>query len=324
MTVNRNEKKAELLQEEPIVGNSPEAKRVRRAVKKLSKIDNNVLIIGETGVGKEFVARQIHIASVRKNKGFVKINCSTLGITIDMKDLLGEEAEGAQAVTRKIGLLEKAHKGVLFLDNLDKMPAEFQEKFLQILKDKKFRRVGGKESIDLDVRVISVADDDLAPEVEKGNFKRQLFHLLNTLTLRIPSLSERKQDVPEFFTYLLKKYCAETEREEPAVPSEIFESILEYNWKGNVRELENTVQNLVAMSPEGELSADFLPFRIKKHRFDFLEPTNIKGVVHELEIFLIKKALGKFGGNQVKAAKLLGIPEATLRFKMKKYSIPKE
>lgn len=314
----------DVVQDEPIIGSSPEAKRLRRAVKKLAKIDSNIFIIGETGTGKEFIARHIYLQSPRRNRSFVEINCSALGKTIEAKHLYGEDTEGDQAVMRSIGLFEKANRGVLFLDNIGDMSPEYQEDFLRVIRDKKLRRVGGRENIEVEMRIISTSDRDLNPDIESGKFRKELYYLLNTLTLPIPPLRERKQDIPELFSFFLKKYCEQEEREEPAVQSEIFESILEYDWRGNVRELENTVQNLLMMSPEGELSPDFLPYRIKKHPLDFLEPRNLKGVISEIEIYLIKKALGKFGGNQVKAAKLLGIPEATLRFKMKKYAIPKE
>jgi two-component system response regulator AtoC len=314
----------DVVQDEPIIGSSPEAKRLRRAVKKLAKIDSNIFIIGETGTGKEFIARHIYLQSPRRNRSFVEINCSALGKTIEAKHLYGEDTEGDQAVMRSIGLFEKANRGVLFLDNIGDMTPEYQEDFLRVIRDKKFRKVGGRENIEVEMRIISTSDCDLNPDIESGKFRKELYYLLNTLTLPIPPLRERKQDIPELFSFFLKKYCEQEEREEPAVQSEIFESILEYDWRGNVRELENTVQNLLMMSPEGELSPDFLPYRIKKHPLDFLEPRNLKGVISEIEIYLIKKALGKFGGNQVKAAKLLGIPEATLRFKMKKYAIPKE
>jgi len=324
MSIEQKEKTVEVLQDEPIIGTSPEAKRMRRALKKLAKIDSNVLIHGEPGVGKEFLARHIHMSSARRNRSFVRINCGSLGKTIDQKTLFGEELEGDSAVTRTVGLLEKAHKGVLYLDNISKLNQEFQEELLSVLGDGKFRKIGGRTSIDLDVRVISTDEEDVTALVERGVFSRELYHILNALTLRIPSLREHKQDVPELFNYFLNKFSAENNRELPPIDAEIFESILEYDWKGNVKELENTVQNLVVMSPEGELSSEFLPFKIKKHPFDFLEPRNLKGIVSDVEIYLIKKALNKFGGNQVKAAKLLGIPEATLRFKMKKYGLPKE
>jgi len=314
----------DVMQDEPVIGSSPEAKRLRRAVKKLAKIDSNIFIIGETGTGKEFIARHIYLQSPRRNRSFVEINCSALGKTIEARELYGEDAEGDQAVMRGIGLLEKANKGVLFLDNIGDMSPEYQDEFLRVIRDKRYKRVGGSDNIGVEMRIISTSVRDLMPDIESGKFRKELYYLLNTLTLPIPPLRERKQDIPELFSFFLKKYCEQEEREEPAVHSEIFESILEYEWKGNVRELENTVQNLLMMSPEGELSPDFLPYKIKKHPYDYLEPRNLKGVISEIEIYLIKKALGKFGGNQVKAAKLLGIPEATLRFKMKKYAIPKE
>ncbi|MBN2013217.1 sigma-54-dependent Fis family transcriptional regulator [candidate division KSB1 bacterium] len=324
MSRRLGESSLDVLQDISIVGNSPEARRVRRATKKLAKIEGNILIVGETGVGKDLFAQHVHLRSNRKNKNLVKINCASFGKTIEAKHLYGEEGEYEDSVTRTIGLLEKAHKGILYLDNLDAMNKDYQDEFLRILEDGTFRRVGGSENIEIDIRVISSVEDDMTPEVEKNEFRRDLYHLLNTLTVKIPALRERKQDIPELFSYFLAKYCDENKSEEPAVQSEIFESILEYDWKGNIRELENTVQNLIIMSPEGELSPDYLPFRIKRHPLDFLEPRNLKGIVSDVEIYLIKKALGKFGGNQVKAARLLGIPEATLRFKMKKYSIPKD
>jgi DNA-binding NtrC family response regulator len=321
MTTQLNANDVDIVEQEPIVGNSPEAKRLRRAVKKLAKVDSNVFIIGETGTGKELAAQHIFQLSTKFNNAFVKINGAALGKTIDAKDLYGEESEGEQAVMRSIGLLEKADNGVLFLDNIGDMSSEYQDEFLRILRDRMVRRVGSEASKSIKLRVISTSDRDLLPEVESGRFKKELYYLINELTLVIPALRERKQDIPEFFSFFLNRYCQQEGRDVPAVQSEIFESILEYKWKGNIRELENTVQNLVMMSPESELSPDFLPFRIKKHPYDFLEPRNLKRVVSDVEIFLIKKALGKFGGNQVKAARLLGVPEATLRFKMKKYAI---
>lgn len=308
-------------QQDAIFGGSPEATRLKKAVKKLAEVDSSIFIFGETGTGKEFIARLIHQQSSRKNKAFVEINCTALGKTIDKKDLYGEEAEGNQAITRNIGLLEKAKKGILFLDNIGDMNTNYQEEFLRIIRDKTFRRVGGSDNILLDSHIISASDHDLQADVERGKFRKDLYYLLNTLTLYIPPLRERKQDIPELFSYFLKKYCEQEGKEEPAVAAEIFESILEYDWNGNVRELENAVQNLIMMSPEGELSADFLPFKIKKHPLDFLEPTNLKGTIADIETYLITKALKKVGGNQIKAAKLLGLLEPTLRFKLKKYSI---
>lgn len=311
-------------EEQKIIGSSPEAKRLKRAVKKLSKVDSNLLIIGDTGTGKEFLARQIHLHSSRKNRPFVVVNCAALGHTIEMEDLYGEEREEAGTIKRTIGILDKANRGTLYLDNLCDTPQEFQFELLKVAREKTYRRMGGRENIPLDVRIISACSKEMTQDLEAGKFRKDLYYLLKALTIRVPALKDRKQDIPEMFIHYLKRYCQEQGREIPAVPAELFESILEYDWKGNVRELKNCVENLVMMSPDGELSTEFLPFEIKRHPLDFLEVKNLKGVISEVETYLIKKALGKFAGNQVKAARLLGIPEATLRFKMKKYAISKD
>lgn len=306
-----------------IIGNSPEAKRLKRAVKKLSKVNSNILILGDTGSGKEFIAKQIHQNSPRKNRPFIVLNCTALGHTIEKKDLYGEEREESGTIKRTIGILDRANRGTLYLDNLNDASSDYQFELLKIIQEKKYRRIGGKENIPLEIRFISASRSDLTKGVDSGGFRKDLYYLLNTLTINVPTLADRKQDIPELFIYFLKDYCRKHNREVPAVPAELFESILEYDWKGNVRELRNCVENLVMMSPDGELSPEFLPFEIKRHPLDFLEVKNLKGVISEVETYLIKKALGKFAGNQVKAARLLGIPEATLRFKMKKYSISK-
>lgn len=310
--------------EEYFTGNSPEAKRINRAIKKFSKVDHNILIIGDTGTGKEFTARKIHALSSKEHRPFVKLNCAALGNTINKAGLLGEENAQAGSIQRTIGYLEKANHGILQLANIDELHAEFQFELLQVIRERKFRRIGGVENIQLDVRFISTSTKDMEEDIESGRFRKDLYYQLNSLSIKIPSLKERKQDIPELFVYFLKKHCCAQDLEIPAVPAEIFESILEYDWKGNIRELKNCVENLVMMSPKGELSPEYLPFEIKRHPLDFLEVKNLKGVISEVETYLIKKALVKFAGNQVKAARLLGIPEATLRFKMKKYSIPKE
>lgn len=307
-----------------VKGSSPEAKRINRAIKKYAKVENNILIVGDTGTGKEYVARQIHSLSYRKNRPFVVLNCSALGYTIDKRDLFGEENELAGTIQRTLGLLEKANRGTLFLDNIGDMPDEYQVQMLQVLRESAFRRIGGNENIKLSVRFIASMSEEAEKKIVDGTFRKELYFELKSLSIVVPSLKQRKQDIPELFIFFLKEYCNANEREVPAVPAEIFESILEYDWKGNIRELKNCVENLVMMSRDGELSGEFLPFEIKRHPLDFLEIRNLKGIISEVETHLIRKALNKFAGNQVKAARLLGIPEATLRFKMKKYDIPKD
>lgn len=307
-----------------LIGRSPEIMHLKKVIADVAQNENYVFILGEAGTGKEHTAMQIYELSSRKKYAMVKIDCSELGKSISAKDLYGEASESDPAVAKNIGLLEKANRGVLLLKNIAEMKPEFQEDFLQILRTKKYRRVGAAENTEVDLRVIATSDHDLKHELETDKFKKDLFFLLNTYTLYLPPLRERVQDIPDLFAHFLNKFCEQQGREIPAVPSEIFESMLEYEWKGNVGELENIVQNLVMMSSEEMLSVDALPFRVKKHPYSFLEPKNLKKVMSDIETFVIKKAMSKVGWNQVKAAKLLGIPEATLRFKMKKHSISKK
>ena len=312
-----------LVEEDQFAGNSPEAKRINRAIKKFARVSSNLMFFGESGTGKEFTARRIHALSIRRTRPFVVLNCSALGETIDKEDLFGQESRDEGTIKRTIGLLEKANGGSLFLDNLTDMPADFQFEFLRIIQEKKIRRIGGIENIALDLRIMSALKHDLEQDYDFGDFRKELYFQLKSLTIGLPALSERRQDIPELFLHFLKKYCQENQLEIPAVPAEIFESILEYEWKGNIRELRNCVENTVMMSPGGELSTSYMPFEIKRHPLDSLEVRDLTGVISEVETYLIRKALSKFAGNQVKAAKLLGIPEATLRFKMKKYAISK-
>ncbi|MFQ5602386.1 MAG: sigma 54-interacting transcriptional regulator [bacterium] len=322
--MRENENAGKVFQEPTFIGNSPEAKKIKRAIKKFSKVASHILIVGDTGTGKKFIAKLIHSLSTKKNRPFVELNCSALGITMDKQDLYGEEIKNDGTIQRTIGILEKANRGILYLKNVSDLDADFQFELLQVFREKRFRRIGGSEIIPLEVRIISSTDQDIEHDVETGKFRKDLYYLLNALSISVPPLKETKQDIPELFIYFLKRYCEENEVEIPAVPAEIFESILEYDWRGNAHELKNCVENLVMMSPNGELSTDYLPFEIKRHPLDFIEVSNLKRVISDVETYLIKKALVKFAGNQVKAARLLGIPEATLRFKMKKYAIPKD
>ncbi len=306
-----------------ITGSSQETKRIQRAVRKFAKDEKNILLVGDVGTGKKHVARTIHHLSNRQDKAFVVLNCSALGYTIDRIALLGEEQETGGGIKKKLGLLEKANGGVLFLDNLLETPAAFQVLLLQILQKLTFRREGGRQNVALDIRVISSAVQKLDTNAGEERFRKELYFLLNPLSIMIPTLKERVQDTPELLLFFLRSYCFKNQLEIPAVPAEIFGSMMEHEWKGNIRELKDCVEHLTMMSPPAELSIKYLPFEIKRHPLDSLDIKDLNTVVAEVETYMLNKALTKFTGNQVKAAKLLGIPEATLRFKIRKYSIPK-
>ena len=323
MTKKTDTNNSDFAGDEPIIGISLTAKKLSRAVEKLSRTSHNVLIVGEPGTGRKFLTHKIFNQSRDNNKALVRIDCATLGKTIEFTDLYGECAEDKKASHASIGLLEKANNGLLLLENVGLMNYDFQDEFLRILRDNTIRKVGDNKSITLNTRVISTFENDLLQKVETGKFRRELHLLLSTLVISVPPLRDRKQDIPKLFTYFHEKFSDETGIEKAAISAEIFDSLLEYNWKGNIGELKASTQNLVTMSPIGELSAEYLPFRLIKHPYDFLEPQRFRNIIPEVQIFLIKKALRKTDGHQVNAAKLLGLPEPTLRFKMKKFHIPR-
>lgn len=302
-----------------IIGQSPQIMNIKRMIKDIAKTNENALIIGEVGSGKKFVAHEIHQRSTQKRKSFIVLNCSAVGDTITDTDIYGEHLEHPRGIQRKIGLLEQANRGILFLENIDELEPEFQHKFFNVLKENKFRRPGEDTSVEVDLRVFAATSDEKL--LKKDTFRKDFLSILNTFTVQIPPLRSHRQDIPVLFTHFLEQYCEELNREIPPVSSDIFESLMEYEWSGNVHELKKTVRNLVHMSPEGELSIHYLPFEIKKHPFEFLEGQELPEAVGELEKYLIKKALGRFAGNQSRAAHALNVSETTLRYKMRKYSL---
>ncbi len=299
----------------PFVGASPEARRLTRTIKRLSKTNNPVLLVGDVGTGKTFGAELIHSLSVRRNQPFLRLNCAALGHTIARNDLLG----GKSADSTKTALLDQLGQGVLFLDNVSDLSSDFQSIILDLMRTKEDEA----QARAIRFRIIAESSRDLAALVRTGRFNSDLYAAFAPHIVKFPPLCERKQDIPELLLYLLKQYCDESQIEIPAVPAEIFEYVMAYDWKGNVTELKNCVETLVMMSPRGQLCLDYLPFDVERHPLDFLEVKDLNKVTSQVEVFLIRKALEKFAGNQVKAARQLGIPEATLRFKIKKYAIEK-
>jgi DNA-binding NtrC family response regulator len=303
-------------------GQSPEIMTVKRMIREIAKTGNNALIIGEVGSGKERTAREIHNRSNQKNRPFIVLNCTAIGDTITESDLYGETVEGERGLERKIGILEQAKNGILYMNDVDELKPEFQQKFLNIIREKRFRRSGEETAVESDFRILSATEDENL--VKNSSFRGDFLSMLNTFTIHVPPLRKRKQDIPTLFTHFLETFCEEFNREIPTVPSELFESMMEYEWRGNVQELETAVRNLVLMSPEGQLSIEYLPFEIKKHPFEFLDDRDLPEAVSEVEKYLIRKALQKFAGNQTKAAHALNVSEAALRYKMKKYGMSRK
>jgi len=296
--------------------------KTKRLIREIAKTDENALIVGEAGTGKKQVAYEIHQRSRQKNRPFVVLNCTAVGDTVTDADLFGQKIDGPRGIERKIGLVEQAKRGILYLENVDELKSEYQQKFYSILKERKFQKFDEKKLVDVDFRVIAASTDESLPKSD--TFRRDFLSMLDKFVISIPPLRKRKQDIPYLFSNFLQQYCEEFNHAIPTVPAELFESLMEYEWRGNVQELQNAVRNLVLMSPEGELSIEYLPFEVKRHPFEFLEDRDLPEAVGEVEKYLIKKSLRKFAGNQTKAARVLRVSEAALRYKMKKYGLSRK
>ncbi len=289
-----------------ILGKSSEISRVRRSVKAMNDKKENVLLVGEVGSGRALIAAQLHETGDRKDKKMVTVLCSAIDDTIEPDTIFGNSKDPAVYN----GELD-AKEGTIYFDSVDQLSAELQNRLYNFIST-----VNPKS---LNARIIASADPSLENKIREGEFKLELFQKLDEFRINIPSIRERKQDIPFLFSHFLDNFCAEYEKPLPTVPFDIFEAILEYDWPGNVSELKNSVRNLVIMSPVGELSPEFLPFRVQPNPLEVLASRDLTSAVSEVEKFLIRKALARYEGNQSKAAQLLQVSEATLRYKMKKY-----
>jgi DNA-binding NtrC family response regulator len=300
-----------------LIGQSPQIMKIKKMIREIAKTNDHVLIIGEVSTGRKQAAREIHHRSSQKRRPFIVLNCTAVGDTIQDVDLFGTERDTEQGIERKIGILEQANRGILFLENIDDLKPEYQQKLMNISKEGRFQKISDDSFHPISLRVIASTPDEKL--FKKESIRKDLLSLISTFTLHIPPLRKRKQDIPFLFSSFLENTCEDMQRELPIIPAEIFESLIEYDWPGNVLELKNSVRNLVLMSPEDKLSIEYLPFEIKKHPFEFLEERDLPEAVAEVERYMIRKALRKFAGNQTKAAKLLNVSEAALRYKMKKF-----
>jgi two-component system, NtrC family, response regulator HydG len=297
-----------------LLGKSPEIAQVRKAVKRLAKYDASILIVGETGTDKEFIAEHIHLLSMHKDKPFVKIECGAIGDTLDPEVVFRLPQEGAKP--QKEGLVS-ADQGTVYLNRIDKLEPDFQDRLYNF-----WVTVLSPNESAFSVRFISSA----LPAIEKlekaGVFREDLLQMLSHFRISTPSLRRRKQDIPFLFDNILKEFSQTYNKSYDNTPEEIFQAIINYGWPGNVRELRNCVRNLVIMSPENNLDARHLPFYSKPDPLEFMADYDLPTAVEEVEKFLIKKALTRYEGNQSKAARILAISEAALRYKMKKYGFP--
>lgn len=306
-----------------IIGKSEEIGKVLETVKSVSDRDTTVLIRGESGTGKEKIAGAIHYHSSRKNGPFIRVSCAALNREILESELFGHE-KGAftGAVKTRRGRFELADGGSIFLDDVDDIPLDMQVKLLRVLQERNFERVGGEETLRVDVRIICATKKDLLEQVKEGYFREDLFYRLNVVQIHIPPLRERREDIPLLINYFLKKFVSQYEDALPDISQETMNVLIAYDWPGNVRELENVIEHTVAFSKSKGISLDALPEYLRKIdiktdllSMDLSDKQNIslQDALTEVEKKLIQWAYQKASGNQVKMAEILGIPRTTLR-----------
>jgi len=285
-----------------------------------------ILVTGENGTGKEVLAKSIHFISPRKNNPFIAVNIPALPETLLESELFGHEKGSFTGADKmKKGRFELADKGTIFLDEIGDIPLSIQVKLLRVLQEHQFERVGGTESINIDVRIIAATNHNLENKIKDGSFREDLYYRLNIVGIHIPPLRERKEDILPLIDFFIHRYSQENNRSDIEISKEAIDLLMKYNYPGNVRELENIIERAVVLARTNILATSDLPLTVKGMKFEGQLPEIGKGTLTEqveaLEKRLIFDALQESGGNQTKAGKLLGITERNLRYKLQKYEL---
>ena len=336
--------------EESLVGSSPAMQEIYKMIGQVAPTDVTVLLRGESGTGKEMVARAVYHHSQRADRPFLPVNCAAIPETLLESELFGHE-KGAftGALTRRIGRFEQSSGGTLFLDEIGDMTPTTQAKILRVLQERRFERLGGSESISVDVRLIAATNKDLEKGIREGNFRQDLYYRLNVVSLSLPPLRERREDIPELVKYFIHRFWAEINPTVRDISAKAMEGLVRYSWPGNVRELENAVKRAMVMAKGNTLLPEDFPFEGAgpeigwaadaadfEKRLGFLMEPVFKVLAERakespeadpmssLEKILIKRALQETRGNQVQAALLLGMSRNTLRSKIERYRIRKD
>ncbi|HEX2164999.1 MAG TPA: sigma-54 dependent transcriptional regulator [Thermoanaerobaculia bacterium] len=311
---------------EAIVGASPAMERLFEQMRVVAPTRSTVLIAGESGTGKELVAAALHQASPRRNERFLAINCGAIPSDILESELFGHERGSfTGAVGRKIGKFELAHKGTLFLDEISELYPELQVKLLRVLEERQVMRVGGSETIDVDFRLIAATNRDLEREVAEGRFREDLYYRLKVVTLRIPPLRERADDVPRLADHFLAVFCEEHGREPKKLSPEALEVLRRHPWPGNVRELKNVIESTVIFHQGPEIRLSDLPAELRAGAAvsaagaPVQPPSGEPRSMAEIERQAILETLERTGGHRARAADLLEIGLRTLQRKLKEY-----
>ncbi|MBD3674825.1 MAG: sigma 54-interacting transcriptional regulator [Planctomycetaceae bacterium] len=319
--------KEQIARQGQIVGDSQQVELLREQIKRIAPTEATVLIRGESGVGKELVARGIHEHSNRQGKPFITMNCAALSETLLESELFGHERGSfTGAIGRKIGKFEQADGGTLFLDEVGEMGAAIQAKFLRVLEGHPFERVGGSERIDVDVRVVAATNRDLETAVNENTFRKDLYFRLHVVQINVPSLRERLEDIPLLANYFLARAASRTSQELKTLSDDAIRTLMKYHWPGNIRELQNTVERTVILTRGQEIQAEDIQLsalEMPKELLSVPEPvvTNPEQSLEEIEQQHILSVLEETGWNKSKSAQILGIERSTLDRKLKKYNV---
>jgi two-component system response regulator PilR (NtrC family) len=331
VTENRNLKQAlsDRQRFDILVGKSPRMQAVYSMIRQVAPSKSTVLVSGESGTGKELVAKAIHNNSVRCEKSFVTVNSGSLPPDLLESNLFGH-VKGAftGAVYPKKGLFEVANGGSIFFDEIGTIHMETQAKLLRVIQEKEFMRLGGVDNIRVDVRIIAATNSDLKQAVDEGSFREDLYYRLNVISIPLPPLRQRKEDIPLLVNHFLEKYGEENGRASLKLSSEAYQALLEYDWPGNVRELENVIERAAVLADSPVLDKHLIPDHVRSgqtfkvpHIVVPEEGISFRDVITDFEKKLIESSLETSGGVQKRAAQLLGLKPTTLNEMIKRYNI---
>ncbi len=306
-----------------LIGKTPKMEALKNLMAQIAPTDCTVLILGETGTGKELVAKAIHHLSPRSDQRFLAINCGSFTEELLAHELFGHEKEaftGARGV--KKGLLEVATGGTILLDEIAEMSLSMQVKLLRVLQERTFFRVGGTTEIPVDIRILAATNKDLKKEIERGAFRQDLYYRLDVITLEVPPLSERKDDIPLLSQHFLEKFSEAQGKQVEKISNEVIDILINYAFPGNVRELENIIERAVTLASGSTVGMSHLPADLREQRFDIQRrPKSELLTLEENEKEYIGWVLNQMDGNKTRAAEVLGIDRVSLWRKLKRYNM---